>query len=137
MHHNYYLQVIKLILDGIVLVPPKSASPLICQILRGCWKSRPDDRLSFQQIDDDLIADQRQRLRRSHNSVCSYICPNNTIFEDSKSRMINLDNEDPVNYCEMLRMPSVVESIPPQEYFQLADCYSHNLNFEENFLINI
>ena len=76
IHHP---QAVQLILDGILLIPPESAPLLICQILHGCWKSRPDDRLTFQQIDDQLMDD--QRVRRSHiiiqdNMMCNYIIPN-------------------------------------------------------------
>ncbi|EFX87321.1 hypothetical protein DAPPUDRAFT_4188, partial [Daphnia pulex] len=47
-------QVVKLILQGILLTPPSSAPPLICQLLNGCWKTQPGDRLTFAEIHSKL-----------------------------------------------------------------------------------
>lgn len=47
-------QVVKLILQGILLTPPNSAPPLICQLLNGCWKTQPADRLTFAEIHSKL-----------------------------------------------------------------------------------
>lgn len=70
-------KVVKLILNGMLLTPPESTPPLICQILNGCWKSNPIHRLTFQKIDDQLIAEQRQSRRslKNQGSMCSYINP--------------------------------------------------------------
>lgn len=53
----------KLILQGILLTPPNSAPPLICQLLNGCWKTQPGDRLTFAEIHSKL-----KSRRRSHSS---------------------------------------------------------------------
>lgn len=43
-------QVLKLILQGVRLTPPESATPFIRQLMDGCWKSWPSQRSSFSQI---------------------------------------------------------------------------------------
>jgi hypothetical protein len=53
--------VVKLILQGILLTPPNSAPPLICQLLNGCWKTQPGDRLTFAEIHSKL------KSRRPHS----------------------------------------------------------------------
>ncbi len=67
----------KLILNGVLLTPPKSTPSLISQLLNGCWKSNPVHRLTFQKIDDQLISEQRQNRRslRNQGRMCSYINP--------------------------------------------------------------
>ena len=40
----------KLILQGIMLIPPEDTPPYICQIMRDCWKTEPRDRLRFTDI---------------------------------------------------------------------------------------
>ena len=53
---------VKLILQGILLTPPNSAPPLICQLLNGCWKTQPGDRLTFAEIHSKL------KSRRPHSN---------------------------------------------------------------------
>ncbi|XP_073941521.1 uncharacterized protein isoform X2 [Choristoneura fumiferana] len=40
----------KLILQGIVLVPPENCPRFACELMRGCWKSDPRDRIGFDEI---------------------------------------------------------------------------------------
>ncbi|XP_014234266.1 muscle, skeletal receptor tyrosine protein kinase-like isoform X1 [Trichogramma pretiosum] len=44
-HNNE--EVIKLILQGIMLIPPDDTPPYVCQIMRDCWKTEPRDRIRF------------------------------------------------------------------------------------------
>ena len=44
------LQVVKLILQGIMLIPPDDCPPYVCQIMRDCWKTEPRDRIRFVEI---------------------------------------------------------------------------------------
>ncbi|XP_012259968.2 muscle, skeletal receptor tyrosine-protein kinase-like [Athalia rosae] len=47
-------EVVKLILHGIMLIPPEDCPPFICDIMRGCWKTEPKDRLKFTDIMEKL-----------------------------------------------------------------------------------
>jgi len=72
------MQVVKLILDGILLTQTEFNPPLISQILHGCWKSQPVDRLTFQQINDQLISEERRVCcsdRKPDNMYNYYINP--------------------------------------------------------------
>ncbi|XP_015121598.1 tyrosine-protein kinase transmembrane receptor Ror [Diachasma alloeum] len=47
-HNNE--EVVKLILQGIMLIPPEDCPPFICKIMSECWKSESRDRLKFPEI---------------------------------------------------------------------------------------
>ncbi|XP_015511028.1 tyrosine-protein kinase transmembrane receptor Ror [Neodiprion pinetum] len=47
-------EVMKLILQGIMLLPPEDCPPFICDVMRGCWKTEPKDRLKFTDILEKL-----------------------------------------------------------------------------------
>ncbi|KAJ8680242.1 hypothetical protein QAD02_016029 [Eretmocerus hayati] len=47
-HNNE--EVVKLILQGIMLIPPEDCPTYVCQIMRDCWASEPRDRLRFTDI---------------------------------------------------------------------------------------
>ncbi|XP_012234031.2 high affinity nerve growth factor receptor-like isoform X1 [Linepithema humile] len=47
-------EVVKLILQGIMLMPPEECPPVICQIMRDCWKTDPRERIKFPDILDRL-----------------------------------------------------------------------------------
>ncbi|XP_043682046.1 tyrosine-protein kinase transmembrane receptor Ror-like isoform X2 [Vespula pensylvanica] len=47
-------EVVKLILHGIMLIPPDECPPFICQIMRECWKTEPRDRIKFSDILEKL-----------------------------------------------------------------------------------
>lgn len=47
-------QVLKLIYDGIILSPPDDCPPLICELMKNCWKTEPRDRIKFTEICDKL-----------------------------------------------------------------------------------
>ncbi|OXU17605.1 hypothetical protein TSAR_008518 [Trichomalopsis sarcophagae] len=51
-HNNE--EVVKLILQGIMLIPPEDCPPYVCQIMRDCWKTEPRDRLRFVDILEKL-----------------------------------------------------------------------------------
>ena len=52
--NNGFLQVLKLILQNVLLPPPSMAPPLIRQLLDGCWKTQPSERMTFAQISQRL-----------------------------------------------------------------------------------
>lgn len=47
-------QVLKLIYDGIILSPPDDCPPLICELMKNCWKTEPKDRIKFTEICEKL-----------------------------------------------------------------------------------
>lgn len=47
-------QVLKLIYDGIILSPPEDCPPLICELMKNCWKTEPKDRIKFTEICEKL-----------------------------------------------------------------------------------
>jgi serine/threonine protein kinase len=40
----------KLILQGIMLIPPEDCPAFICELMRECWRTEPKDRIGFQDI---------------------------------------------------------------------------------------
>lgn len=48
------LQVVKLIRQGIMLVPPEDAPFKICELMKSCWKSEAKDRIQFPEIYERL-----------------------------------------------------------------------------------
>ncbi|XP_030745043.1 BDNF/NT-3 growth factors receptor-like [Sitophilus oryzae] len=40
-------EVVKLILEGIMLIPPERCPLLICELMKNCWKTEPKHRISF------------------------------------------------------------------------------------------
>nr|XP_012136036.1 PREDICTED: muscle, skeletal receptor tyrosine protein kinase-like isoform X3 [Megachile rotundata] len=47
-HNNE--EALKLILQGIMLIPPEGCPPFVCQLMRECWKTDPKDRIKFPKI---------------------------------------------------------------------------------------
>ncbi|XP_073995280.1 muscle, skeletal receptor tyrosine protein kinase-like [Rhodnius prolixus] len=47
-------EVVRLILQGIMLIAPEDTPMGICNLMRLCWKSEPKDRISFEKICDRL-----------------------------------------------------------------------------------
>lgn len=47
-------EVVKLILDNVLLVPPEDCPPYVCELMRSCWKTEPRHRISFPNIHDKL-----------------------------------------------------------------------------------
>ncbi|KAK6623306.1 hypothetical protein RUM43_009158 [Polyplax serrata] len=47
-------EVVKMILQGIMLIPPDGCPSFICDLMRACWKSEPKDRIKFPDIYDQL-----------------------------------------------------------------------------------
>ncbi|GFX00440.1 pkinase_Tyr domain-containing protein [Trichonephila clavipes] len=46
------LQVVKLLIQGILLSPPENSPPFICTLMAGCWKTEVKDRLTFPKVYD-------------------------------------------------------------------------------------
>lgn len=124
---------VNLILEGILLITPESAPPIICEILDGCWKSLPADRLNFQQIDDKLMED--QQARRSHriiqeNVMCNYINP--YPVAESTTSLIRMDEQPTaiVTFTEahqaIASINTVTKSIDPYLELICPDLHEDN-----------
>ncbi|XP_057379874.1 tyrosine-protein kinase transmembrane receptor Ror-like [Daphnia carinata] len=86
-------QVVKLILQGILLTPPNLAPPLICQLLNGCWKTQPADRLTFAEIHSKL----KRRARSNETWTPSAVTYVHLRHDD------DIDQPDPnVEYLQTL-----------------------------------
>lgn len=47
-------EAVKLILQGIMLMPPDNCPTIICDLMKSCWKTEPRDRIKFSEIYDKL-----------------------------------------------------------------------------------
>lgn len=54
-------EVVKMILQGIMLIPPDSCPSFICDLMKACWKSEPKDRIKFHEIHDQLMKARKER----------------------------------------------------------------------------
>ncbi|XP_035233529.1 tyrosine-protein kinase transmembrane receptor Ror-like [Stegodyphus dumicola] len=61
-------EVVKLILQGILLSPPENCPPFIYNIMAGCWKTEPRDRLTFPEVYDRLLPHIPERQTDSTNT---------------------------------------------------------------------
>jgi len=52
-HNNE--EVVRLILQGILLIPPDGCPPFVCDLMVSCWKTEPRDRITFPQIYERLL----------------------------------------------------------------------------------
>ncbi|XP_011141324.1 tyrosine-protein kinase transmembrane receptor Ror [Harpegnathos saltator] len=57
-------EVLKLIRQGTVLIPPDECPPIVCQIMRDCWKSKPQDRIKFPDILERLEKAQSKLIQQ-------------------------------------------------------------------------
>ncbi|KAG8179337.1 hypothetical protein JTE90_006960 [Oedothorax gibbosus] len=73
-------EVVKLILQGILLSSPEHCPPFICNIMAGCWKTEPKDRLTFAEVFDFLSPHTPDRRRATPSQ------------EDSTDFQVDSDN---------------------------------------------
>nr|CAD7595295.1 unnamed protein product [Timema genevievae] len=79
-------EVVRLILQGIMLIPPDDCPTLICELMRSCWKTEPRDRIRFPEIYDKLceardespVAETSDRIPALTNSQGSAFVPSST-----------------------------------------------------------
>lgn len=76
------LQVVKLIFQGILLSPPDTCPPQVCDVMRRCWATDPNDRLKFPEILSQLKRLQQEQKGSSSPSsspaapiTYSELCP--------------------------------------------------------------
>lgn len=54
-------EVVKMILQGVMLIPPERCPPYICDLMKSCWKSEPKDRITFENIYEQLKKEWKER----------------------------------------------------------------------------
>lgn len=47
-------EVVKLILDGVMLIPPQECPSIVIELMKNCWKTEPRQRITFPNICDKL-----------------------------------------------------------------------------------
>lgn len=47
-------EVVKLILDGVMLIPPPECPSIVIELMKNCWKTEPRHRIAFPNICDKL-----------------------------------------------------------------------------------
>ncbi|XP_077267488.1 high affinity nerve growth factor receptor isoform X2 [Temnothorax americanus] len=57
-------EVVKLILQGTMLVPPDECPPIVCQLMHDCWKLEPRERIKFPDILERLEKTQAELTRQ-------------------------------------------------------------------------
>ncbi|XP_020299419.1 muscle, skeletal receptor tyrosine-protein kinase-like isoform X2 [Pseudomyrmex gracilis] len=94
-------EVVKLILEGIMLTPPDECPDVVCEIMRECWKIEPRERIKFPDILD--------RLKRTQSKLFQQ----GTLPRPPQGPVTvrTPDNVDPDGY--LLPAP-----VPPREYLQ-------------------
>ncbi|CAL1289646.1 unnamed protein product [Larinioides sclopetarius] len=65
-------EVVKLILQGILLSTPENCPPFICNVMAGCWKTEPRDRLTFADV-YDIISQYTTDTRLEASSPPEYM----------------------------------------------------------------
>ncbi|XP_066597332.1 tyrosine-protein kinase transmembrane receptor Ror-like isoform X2 [Prorops nasuta] len=98
-HNNE--EVVKLILQGIMLIPPDECPPTVCQIMRECWKTDPRDRIKFPDVLERL-----EKLKEKQISQGSLPRPPQSLVTIRSS-----DNVDDDGY--LLPAPAI-----PRNYIQ-------------------
>lgn len=95
-------EVVKLILQGTMLIPPDECPSVVCQIMRECWKTEPRDRIKFPDI-----------LERLEKAQCKLIIRQNTLPRPPQGpvTVCTPDVLDPDGY--LLPAPAI-----PREYLQ-------------------
>lgn len=97
-------EVVKLILDGIMLIPPEDAPPLICELMKNCWKTEPKHRITFPQIKqvlEEAYCSNVQSLKRSKSEFM-----NSPILKSSNELTMKHNNsKTTINDLKMKTLP--------------------------------
>ncbi|XP_066144088.1 high affinity nerve growth factor receptor-like isoform X3 [Euwallacea fornicatus] len=92
-------EVLKLIVDGIMLIPPDDSPPLICELMRNCWKTEPKHRITFSHIREVL-----EEAFYSKSVIKNKSQPPATLRVTNESRRENSDVK-PSNDLKMKSLP--------------------------------
>uniref|UniRef100_A0A1B6CKF4 Protein kinase domain-containing protein n=1 Tax=Clastoptera arizonana TaxID=38151 RepID=A0A1B6CKF4_9HEMI len=103
-------EVVRLILQGIMLIPPEDCPPVVCELMRSCWKTEPRDRTNFNTI-QDALSTTIQSAQSTLNSDLQSTLPRPPAFPVTLQTSIDiLDTE---YYLQPLPPPG-----PAREYMQ-------------------
>lgn len=69
LSYRIVFQVVKLIFQGIMLIPPEGCSQLACRLMQECWKTDPKDRIKFPEILEILETPQGKSIKTIHQST--------------------------------------------------------------------
>lgn len=86
-------EVVKLILEGIMLIPPEDTPSLICELMQLCWKTEPRDRIRF----SDIYA----KLEKTHDNFVEPIEEE----EKGKDGVLSFKFEDEKLNSSLRRLP--------------------------------
>ncbi|KAF2898974.1 hypothetical protein ILUMI_07201 [Ignelater luminosus] len=102
-------EVVKLILQGIMLIPPEDCPTLICDLMKSCWKTEPRDRIKFSEIYDKLEK--------------AYKCcePTETVQESCGTLKFAFENELKPNFGTMKKLPRPPPLLPQAPSIDLLD----------------
>ncbi|XP_071524377.1 uncharacterized protein [Panulirus ornatus] len=95
------LQVVKLIFQGILLSPPDTCPPKVCDVMRLCWATDPNDRLKFPEILSHLKRLQQDQKSGSRPSSSTSSSSSSTSSSSSSSRPTSAPVAPPITYSEL------------------------------------
>lgn len=87
-------QVLKLIYEGIILIPPEDCPAFICEIMRNCWKTEPRDRIKFPEICERLekvfenYQNENEKLTGRENIHCVQINIDDKLKDNSSMKRL-------------------------------------------------
>lgn len=93
-------EVVKLILDGIMLIPPLDCPSIICELMKYCWKTEPRDRIRFINICDKLEVAYENAV-----SVADYDDIGNEKRPYDKIKDASSGHTEKSNFCQTLPRP--------------------------------
>ncbi|KAL1513438.1 hypothetical protein ABEB36_002849 [Hypothenemus hampei] len=101
-------EVVKLILDGIMLIPPEDSPPLICELMKNCWKTEPKHRINFSVIKDML--EQAYSCCSSNNEVNLLPCERSKLEIMEETMSFRITNEvQKLSHVPSVKMKKVNE----------------------------
>lgn len=103
---------VKLIFQGILLSPPDTCPAQVCDVMRRCWATDPNDRLRFPDILAYLKALQREKLDAPHPPFLTSAPP------ITYSQLCMQEEADTHLDKDLYLMPKKVE---PREYLTIIN----------------
>lgn len=71
-------EVVKLILDGVMLIPPEECPSVVIELMKNCWKTEPRHRITFPSICDKLdLAHENMEMRQTECKFENEVKKNN------------------------------------------------------------
>lgn len=137
-HNNE--EVVKLILQGIMLIPPEDCPQEICEIMRCCWKTEPRDRIRFSDIYDRFASNTNSLQLTKSTSSCSRLGKDVHTLPSSKDHYSNTVKKSKscatsLNRSTTLPRPPAVPVTPNfdildrEGYLMPQPCYSRDTEY--------